>query len=94
VVVHACAAEGFTPTVAFESEGTMTVRALAAAGLGIAVVPRSVTIGDGPRVAVLELNPPHLTRTVMLAWSKRGHRTPAAEAFLAFARESVELAEH
>jgi len=94
VVMHACAAEGFMPTVAFESEGTMTVRALAAAGLGIAVVPRSVTRGGGPQVAVLELNPPPLTRTVVLAWYERGHRTPAAEAFLTFARENVERAKH
>lgn len=87
-VLAACAAAGFAPRVAFESGGTATMRALAAVGLGVAVLPRSEAAADGPAVAVVALTP-RLTRTVALAWSADRYRPAAAAAFMRFAREAL-----
>jgi len=87
-VLDACAAEGIAPRIAFESGGTATVRALAAAGLGVAVLPRSDALAEGPPVAVVPLDAA-LMRTVALAWSPVRYHSAAAAAFLAFARDAL-----
>jgi DNA-binding transcriptional LysR family regulator len=86
VVLDACAAAGFAPRIAFESDGVATLRALAAEGLGVAVLPRSEATVVGPPVVALPLTEPALTRTVALAWPAARYLTAAATAFLAFAR--------
>lgn len=87
-ILAACAAAGFAPRIAFESGGNATVRALAAAGLGIAILPRSeATLGPLPLVA-LELRP-SLTRTVALAHTTGRYQSAAVEAFIALAREAL-----
>ena len=86
-VLGACAAAGFVPRVAFESGGAATVRALAAEGLGVAILPRSAVEGDGAATVAIALAGARLERTVALAWREGGHRSPAAVAFLAFARD-------
>ena len=88
-VLAACAAAGFTPHVAFESRGSATVRALAAAGLGVAVLPRSEVTAAGPPIALVALTAPPLQRTVALAWSVERHQSAATAAFLAFARAAA-----
>lgn len=88
-LLQAAAAAGFTPRIAFESGGAATVRALAAAGLGVAILPRSEAVAAGPPVAVLAIDPPDLTRTVALAWSTGHYRPAATAAFLAFARDAL-----
>lgn len=85
-VLQACAVEGFAPRVAFESGAIATVRALAAEGLGMAIIPRSLAATDGPPVAMVALGPPALTRTVALARLANRQHSAAASAFLAFAR--------
>jgi DNA-binding transcriptional LysR family regulator len=89
VTLDACAAAGFTPHVAFESDGVATLRALAAVGLGVAILPRSEATTAGPPVAIVALTEPALTRTVALAWRPTHYRTPAAGVFLAFVRERL-----
>lgn len=85
-VLEAAAVAGYTPHIACESGALTTVRALASAGLGVAVLPRSVAVAEGSPIAVLALGPPRLTRTVALAWREGPPRSAAAAAFLAFAR--------
>ncbi len=87
-VLDACTAAGFTPHIAFESGGTATVRALAAAGLGVAILPLSDAVAEGPAVAFAPLQPA-LTRTVALAWSAERYRPAAAAAFLSYARDAL-----
>jgi DNA-binding transcriptional LysR family regulator len=84
-VIDASAALGFTPRITFESSAVGPIRALAAVGLGIAVLPRSVAEADGPPIAVVRLDPP-LTRTLGLAWRKTGYRARPSSAFLEYAR--------
>jgi LysR family transcriptional regulator, transcription activator of glutamate synthase operon len=69
---------GFTPRVAFEGEDPETLRGLAAAGLGVALLP-----GDG--IAVADRG---ASRTIGLAWQPERYRPPAAEAFAAFVRHT------
>src|SRR5207244_3699069 len=56
-VVDASAMAGFTPRIAFETNGFGPVRALASVNLGIAVLPRSVAEAEGPPIAIVRLDP-------------------------------------
>src|SRR5207253_1054361 len=73
------------PQVRFETSELSRVRALAARGLGVALMPRSDTEGPGPRVATVDIGPPTPRRSVGLVWRADRRRAPAAEAFLEFA---------
>jgi DNA-binding transcriptional LysR family regulator len=68
-------AAGHTPNVVVRTDDSATTHALAAAGVGVAIVPRrSVDTASG--VAVIELAPGLAERTVMLAWhSERAGRS-------------------
>jgi DNA-binding transcriptional LysR family regulator len=84
-LVRACETQGFEPRVSFECG---TLRALAAAGLGVAVVPRSMAECPGPPVAVADLRP-NLTRAVAVFRMERRYLGPPAEAFLRFVKERI-----
>lgn len=85
IVEEACARQGFRPRIVVEAMGFTAARALAARGLGVALLPRSLPAELGPPVAVAALTPA-LTRTSALAWREHGVLSPAAERFLATAR--------
>jgi DNA-binding transcriptional LysR family regulator len=78
-----CAAAGFEPRIAFEGQESETVRGLVAAGLGVAVLPRS----DQPPVAGVTEVPlsPALFRTIGVSWPSGDRLTPAARSFLTHA---------
>jgi DNA-binding transcriptional LysR family regulator len=77
----ACRAAGFEPHAKFESSALPTVRSLAAAGLGVTMLPRSYAEDDASAV-IVELAPPAPKRRVAVAWSERA--LPAATAFVEF----------
>ena len=83
---EACLAEGFSPRVRYESR---SLRAFAAEGLGVAVVPRCMAEGKGPAVAAVGLGPPPLVRTVAAFRIARRHFSSAATAFLSFVGEHL-----
>ena len=85
VLVSACRAVGFEPRISFECG---TLRALAAAGLGVAVVPRSMAECPGPPVAVAELRP-RLARAVAVFHVEGRYLPPPAEAFLEFVKKRL-----
>lgn len=85
-LVEACKAEGFEPRIAFECS---TLRGLAAAGLGVAVISRSIAESPGVPVAITELKP-KLTRNVAIFRVKNRYLSPAVEAFLEFAEEHLQ----
>ena len=78
-------AAGIEPQVRFETSELSRVRALAARGLGVALMPRSDTEGPGPRVATVDIGPPTPRRSVGLVWRTGRRHAPAAKAFLEFA---------
>lgn len=79
-LLEACRSEGFEPRIAFECG---TLRGLAAAGLGVAVVSRLVAEEAGPPVAVAEIKP-SLVRTVAVFRAEGRYLSPPADALLRF----------
>jgi DNA-binding transcriptional LysR family regulator len=82
-------AAGVTPTYAFQTFELETMRALANRGLGVAVLPGGYLKREGPAVATVPLRP-RVEAPVSLIWRAERRRPPAAEAFLAYAREQLE----
>jgi LysR family transcriptional activator of glutamate synthase operon len=79
-----CAAAGFSPRVAFESDDLSVALGLVDAGLGVAVVPAADvhTSATGTRdEQLLRLTDPGAHREVGLAWSKERRLLPSAELF-------------
>jgi DNA-binding transcriptional LysR family regulator len=84
--IAACEQAGFHPTFAIEGAEMDGVLRMAAAGVGVAVVPRMVVEPGGPLVAV-RIAQPTLTRSVGVAFRRDRHRSRAADAFVARLRE-------
>lgn len=80
-------AAGIRPEIAFEGEEAMTVRALVAAGLGVAIVPPGEPVEGVTEVAVAGAR-----RTIGLAWPDGRTRPPAVEDFRRFVISRVGLA--
>jgi len=78
LVERLCAAEGFTPRAAVRSAQIAGVAALAAAGLGPALVPTNI-VTSAVRSSVRSLNPP---RARELCAFTRSDWSPLARAFL------------
>ena len=87
-VSDAATAAGVPLRIAFEASEPALVRSLAARGLALAVVPRSVADEPGAPVAILPLDGLP-GRTVALLWAVDRPRPAASRAFLDFARERV-----
>lgn len=88
----ACQQAGFEPTLAVDGGEMDSVLRLAAAGLGVAVVPSIVIDARGPLVAVRLARPP-LTRTIGLAHRRDWQLSRAAQAFAVTARTFVRSGE-
>jgi len=73
---------GFALRVAFESNEVGRMRALVAAGLAIAVLPRSDAEQPGPAIAAVPFDEPDFTHTVYMASRSGRHHSPAAQAFI------------
>lgn len=73
---------GYTPRVGFETSDITRIRALVAAGLGVAIIPRSDAQTRGPRIATATLKDDGLIHTVSLCWRRERRHSPAARAFL------------
>lgn len=85
-----CAAAGFEPQVAHETDDVLIAQSLAAAGLGLALMPRLALSITHPALTLHELRgAPH--RHV---WAARveNRRLPAAAAMLAALRHAGQLA--
>lgn len=88
-VIRVCARYGFRPRVVQSATEFFTVLALVAAGMGIAIVPSSITNARVDGIAYLPLDSPEARWTVGAAWNATTPR-PARDAFLALLREEVE----
>jgi LysR family transcriptional regulator, transcription activator of glutamate synthase operon len=73
---------GFALRVAFESNEVGRMRALVAAGLAIAVLPRSDAERPGPAITAVPFDEPDFTHTVYMASRSGRHHSPAARAFI------------
>ena len=79
IIDDLCAAAGFNPKIAFESQETETVRGLVAAGLGVSLLPHPEFT---PPAGVRELPlTPRSARAFGLAWLADRPLPPAVRAF-------------
>jgi DNA-binding transcriptional LysR family regulator len=84
----ACRRAGFVPSFAVEGLEMDGVLALAAAGLGAAVVPMSVVDPNGPLLGI-PFRTDELRRTIGLAYRRDRTLSPAAEAFADALRAAI-----
>jgi DNA-binding transcriptional LysR family regulator len=84
VLENACRDLGFIPRITAEAGELGSLVALAAEGLGAAVLPLSAA--EGADVEVLKIARPRLLRRTALAWNK-AVTSPAGHAFLALASQ-------
>lgn len=88
VVERAFATAGIPPRIAVETAETAGARAFVSAGLGVALIPRSVAERPGPPVATIPLTDAPV-RTSALAWRSVGGQSPATQALVSFARRRL-----
>jgi DNA-binding transcriptional LysR family regulator len=85
----ACAAVGVTARIAFEASTPQELAELAAHGLGVAIVPRSVARSRD------DLHPialrPEVRGRLVLGWRAGGPVSPAARVLIALAREHLRV---
>jgi DNA-binding transcriptional LysR family regulator len=80
--LEACRKAGFEPRIACESGELETVRALVAAGLGLAVVPQ-LAAGNLPKtIQAITIREPKMHRQIAAVWQKGSVLSPAAHALL------------
>lgn len=77
VVLDACAAAGFSPSFAVESEDYATAQGLVAAGLGITLIPRTGLPGHHPAVVQRRLRHPEPRRAIYAAVREASLSQPA-----------------
>ncbi|XAY04978.1 HTH-type transcriptional regulator CynR [Paraconexibacter sp. AEG42_29] len=75
-------AYGFVPQVGFQTSDITRIRSLVAAGLGVAVVPRSDAEARGPQVRTAQIADRALVHRVHLCWRRGRRHSPAAQAFI------------
>jgi len=80
--LEACRKSGFEPRTACESGELETVRALVAAGLEIAIVPRLAARHLPSSIVQVPLREPRLERKIAAVWKKGAQPSPAATALL------------
>jgi DNA-binding transcriptional LysR family regulator len=77
---------GSIPNVVFRSDQNDTLQAMAAAGLGVAILPRLAVDESDERVRVLEPDPPLPPREIALAWHSERVQPAIATAFAQLAQ--------
>jgi DNA-binding transcriptional LysR family regulator len=82
----ACAAAGFRPRIAFEASDPDVLARLAARGLGVAILPRTVAAIHLQRLHPIAIVRPALRGRIELAWRAEGPASPAARALIAHTR--------
>ncbi|HEY1050094.1 MAG TPA: LysR family transcriptional regulator [Prosthecobacter sp.] len=80
--LQACRKAGFEPRIACESGELETIRALVAAGLGVAVVPELASHSLPKTIQAVRIREPKMQRQIAAVWKKGGHLSPAAQALL------------
>lgn len=80
-VIALCIAAGFRPQVQFEARHWLSVVALVAEGMGVAVVPAAIGASGMHGVRFAALKPSRIQSTSWCVWNPR-RRSPARQAFV------------
>jgi DNA-binding transcriptional LysR family regulator len=89
-LTEAAARAGFDLRVAFETNEVSRMRAMAAAGMAVAILPRSDAEGPGAPIEAVEIDERGFVHTVYLSSRAGRHHSPAARSFIALALEHGE----
>jgi DNA-binding transcriptional LysR family regulator len=88
VILAACRRRGFEPAIVTRSSQIDFMAELAAAGLGIAFLPRMIAEQRRhPSVRLVRLAEPETTWNLAMIWRRGGYLSHAAKAWLAIVRE-------
>ena len=87
LLVGAAAEAGFEPTIILESNESRRIRRLVSRGLGVAILPRSHSVGTTDLVATARLVEPSVARDITIAWRADRRHPPAVREFLRIASE-------
>ena len=85
VVTHACAASGFTPRVAFQSDDYLVIQGLVATGVGVALIPDLALAAQRDDIVIRPISPKPPVRQILAATLP--HRSHAAAAMLDILQE-------
>jgi DNA-binding transcriptional LysR family regulator len=77
---------GSHPNIVLRSDRNDTLQAMAATGMGIAIMPRLAVDERDERTQILEPTPPLPPRLIALAWHSERVQRPSAQAFVELAR--------
>ncbi len=88
-VEAAWAVVGAKPRVAFEASDPQVLAQLAARGLGLAILPQPFARAHARQLRTLIVSSPHLRGRLALAWRAEGPISPAARAFIGYARDAL-----
>jgi DNA-binding transcriptional LysR family regulator len=87
----ACAQAGYVPRIVFQASALAMVAQLAAAGLGVAVLPASTATAPG--LSSVTITGPRLRSRLELAWNPAPSASPAARALAEHAQHFVTRSE-
>lgn len=85
--LECCRKAGFEPHIVCESGELGTVRALVAAGLGLAIVPRLAAGSLPASIRTVAIREPKMQRQIAAVWQKGSALSPAAAALLELATD-------
>lgn len=80
-IIASCRAAGFSPRIVQEAAGWQTLASLVSAGMGVALVPRSLRNSPWPGVAYRSVRGLGVDLGLSAVW-KRGERSPVRERFV------------
>ncbi|MGO9134410.1 MAG: LysR family transcriptional regulator [Methylovirgula sp.] len=90
IILDACESRGFTPTIVTRSSQIDFILELAAAGVGVAFLPRLIVErANNVAAACLLLNEPETEWRMALIWRRGAFLPPAAQAWLDLTRETI-----
>jgi DNA-binding transcriptional LysR family regulator len=86
---EACGAARLRPQIAFEAGDPRILAALAARGLGVALVPQSIAGARQAQLHTINITRPTMHGEIALAWRNQGPSSPAARALITQARGAL-----
>jgi len=86
-LVRTCRAAGFSPSIVQEVNELFTLLNLVRAGVGVSLVPRSVSLMRVPDVRLLDTNLAEAKWLIGLAWRKLDQLDPLVRNFVSLARQ-------
>ena len=82
ILLRACAAAEFEPTIAFHSDDYLAIQGFVAAGMGVSLIPDLALITVRDDVVIRSLGPRPPVRRIVAATAEGAYRSPAVEAML------------